>query len=130
MVSTKMKISYKAALLSAFVFPGVGQLYLKKYWRGLVLVLFVFAGLVYIIRVAAASALRVLDDAVVKLQNGTTDLHEISGVVGLKTSSADPYYNAVLCFIICLWIFAVIDAYIIGKQKDTQDEESKKVLIS
>jgi len=116
-----MKISYKAALLSAFVFPGVGQLYLKKYWRGLALVLFVFAGLVYIIRVAAASALSVLDDAVVKLQKGATDLHEISGVVGSKMSFTDPYYDAVLYFVICLWIFAIIDAYIIGKQKDHQN---------
>lgn len=85
--------------------------------------LFVFAGLGYIIRVAAASALSVLDDAVVKLQNGTTDLQDISGITGSKMSSADPYYNAVLYFILCLWIFAIIDAYIIGKQKDHPDEE-------
>jgi TM2 domain-containing membrane protein YozV len=120
-----MKVSYKAALLSAFVFPGVGQLYLKKYWRGFALVLFVFAGLGYMIRVATASALSVLDDAVVRLQNGTTDLQDISGVVGSKTSYTDPYYDAVLYFVICLWIFAIIDAYIIGKQKDSQHEEIK-----
>lgn len=125
-----MQISYKAALLSAFVFPGAGQLYLKRHWRGLTIILTVFTGLVYIIRVAATAALRVLDDAVVKMQNGTTDLQEISGVIASKTSSAGPFYNAVVYFIICLWIFAVIDAYIIGKQKDSLNEEIKKELIS
>ena len=48
----KMKISYKAALLSAFVFPGVGQFYLKRHWRGLFIMLFVFTGLGYMIRSA------------------------------------------------------------------------------
>ena len=86
--------------------------------------LFVFAGLGYIIRVATIAALSVLDDAVVKLQNGTTDLHEISGVVGSKMSVTDPYHDIVFYLIICFWIFAIIDAYIIGKQKDRQDEET------
>lgn len=83
------------------------------------MVLFVFAGLVYIIRVAAASALSVLDDAIVKLQKGTTDLQEISGITGSKMSSTDPYYDVVFYLIICFWIFAVIDAYIIGKEKES-----------
>lgn len=119
-----MKISYKAALLSAFVFPGVGQLYLKQYWRGLAILLIVFTGLGYIIRVSAIAALSVLDDAVVELKHGTTNLHEISGIVGSKTSGTNPYYDVVLYLIICFWIFAIIDAYIIGKQKDHQDEET------
>ena len=119
-----MKISYKAALLSAFVFPGVGQLYLKKYWRGLAIILIVFTGLGYIIRVATIAALSVLDDAVVELQKGTTNMHDISGIVGSKTSVTNPYYDVVLYLIICFWIFAIIDAYIIGKEKESQDEES------
>ncbi len=117
-----MKISYKAALLSAFVFPGVGQLYLKKYGRGLSILLIVFAGLSYIIWMAAASALSVLDDAVVRLQNGTTDLQEISGAVASKISATDTYHDPILYFIVCLWIFSIIDAYIIGKQKELPDK--------
>ena len=66
-----MKISYKAALLSAFVFPGVGQFYLKRYWRGLVIMLIILTGLGYMIWSATVAALSVLDDKVVKLQGGT-----------------------------------------------------------
>ncbi|MGA2781719.1 MAG: DUF5683 domain-containing protein [Smithella sp.] len=118
-----MKISYKAALLSAFVFPGVGQLYLKKFWRGIVIMLIILTGLGYIILAVAISALSILDDSVVKLQNGATNLQELSNIVGSKMSTTDTYHDAVFYLIVCFWIFAVIDAYIIGKEKESRDEE-------
>ena len=79
-----MKISYKAALLSAFVFPGVGQFYLKRYWRGLVIMLLSCTGLGYLIWSATVSALNRLDDVTVKVQGGTTNLQELSDIVGSK----------------------------------------------
>jgi TM2 domain-containing membrane protein YozV len=125
--SIKMKVSYKAALLSALVFPGVGQFYLKRHWRGLFIMLFVFTGLGYIIRSATVAVLSVLDDAVVKLQSGTDSLQELSNLAGSKILTTDPYHDAVFYLIICFWIFAVIDAYIIGKEKESQDEETSRL---
>ena len=122
-----MKVSYKAALLSTFVFPGVGQLYLKRYWRGLVIRFFVFTGLGYMIWSATVSALNRLDDAMVKVQGGTTNLQELSDIVGSKMLTTDPYQNAVFCVIFCVWIFAIIDAYRIGKQREFQDEETSQL---
>jgi TM2 domain-containing membrane protein YozV len=119
-----MKISYKAALLSAFVFPGVGQFYLKRHWRGLFIMLFVFTGLGYMIWSATEAALSVLDDTIVKLQFGATNLQELSNIVRSKMSTTDPYHDAVLYLIVCFWIFAVIDAYIIGKEKEPRDEKT------
>ena len=119
-----MKVSYKAALLSAFVFPGVGHLYLKRYWRGLVIMGFVFTGLGYIIWSATISALNRLDDVMVKVQGGTTNLQELSDIVGSKILTTDPYHDAIFYVIVCFWIFAIIDAYRIGKQKEFQDEET------
>jgi TM2 domain-containing membrane protein YozV len=123
-MSIKMKVSYKAALLSTFVFPGVGQLYLKRYWRGLVIMFFVFTGLGYMIWSATVAALNVLDDAMVKMQGGTTNLQELSDIVGSKMLTTDPYHDAVFYVIICFWIFAIIDAYRIGKQREFQDEKT------
>ena len=40
-----MKKAIKAALLSALVFPGVGQMYLKRYVRGLIPMVLILAGL-------------------------------------------------------------------------------------
>jgi TM2 domain-containing membrane protein YozV len=121
-----MKVSYKAALLSTFVFPGVGQFYLKRYWRGLVIMFFVFTGLGYLIWSATVSALNRLDDVMVKVQGGTTNLQELSGIVGSKMITTDPYHDAVFYVIVCFWIFAIIDAYRIGKQREFQDEETSE----
>jgi TM2 domain-containing membrane protein YozV len=125
--SIKMKVSYKAALLSTFVFPGVGQLYLKRYWRGLVIMFFVFTGLGYMIWSATVSALNRLDDAMVKVQGGTTNLQELSDIIGSKMLTTDPYHDAVFYVIVCFWIFAIIDAYRIGKQREFQDEENSQL---
>jgi TM2 domain-containing membrane protein YozV len=125
--SIKMKVSYKAALLSTFVFPGVGQLYLKRYWRGLVIMFFVFTGLGYMIWSDTVSVLNHLDDAMVKVQGGTTNLQELSDIVGSKMLTTDPYHDAVFYVIVCFWIFAIIDAYRIGKQREFQDEETSQL---
>ncbi|MBU0544414.1 MAG: hypothetical protein KKH97_03615 [Proteobacteria bacterium] len=122
-----MKVSYKAALLSAFVFPGVGQFYLKKYWRGLGIMFVVFTGLGYMIRSATLSAIGRLDDVMAKMQSNTTNLQGLSDIIGSKTLNTDPYHEAVFYFIVCIWIFAVIDAYKIGKQGQFQDKETSKL---
>jgi TM2 domain-containing membrane protein YozV len=122
-----MKVSYKAALLSTFVFPGVGQLYLKRYWRGLVIMFFVFTGLGYMIWSATLSVLNHLDDAMVKVQGGTTNLLELSDIIGSKMLTTGPYHDAVFYIIVCFWIFAIIDAYRIGKEREFQDEETSQL---
>ena len=127
---SKMKVSSKAALLSAFAFPGVGQLYLKVYWRGLVIMLISFVGLGYLIWSATVSALQPLDEVIIKMQSGTMNVQEISGIVGSKTLITAPYHDAVLYFIACLWIFAIIDAYIIGKQIETKKKRDFPLVIT
>jgi TM2 domain-containing membrane protein YozV len=112
-----MKVSYKAALLSTFVFPGVGHFYLKKYWRGLVIMFIVLSGLGFMVWSSTASVFNRLDSVMVKMQGGTTSLQEILDIVRSKTLPTTPYYDVVFYFIICFWIFAIIDAYKIGKQR-------------
>ena len=119
-----MKQSLKAGLLSAFVFPGVGQMYLKKSLRGMGIMVLVFTGLGYMIRSATIAALSVLDDAMVKLQSGANGLQELSNIADSKTLTTDPYHDVVFYLIVCFWIFAVIDAYIIGKEKESQNEKT------
>jgi TM2 domain-containing membrane protein YozV len=121
-----MKVSYKAALLSTFVFPGVGQLYLKKYWRGLAICFLSCAGLGYIIWSATVSAIHRLDDIMVKMQGDTANLQKLQDIVGSNGLTADPYYDAVFYFLVCMWLFAVIDAYRIGRRRELSDEETSK----
>jgi TM2 domain-containing membrane protein YozV len=119
-----MKVSHKAALLSAFVFPGVGHFYLKKYWRGLVIMFLVLSGSGFIVWSATASAFNRLDSVMAKIQGGTTNLKEISDIVGSKTLTTTPYYDAVFYVMICVWIFTIIDAYKIGKKREFQDKKT------
>jgi TM2 domain-containing membrane protein YozV len=119
-----MKVSYKAALLSTFVFPGVGHFYLKKYLRGLVIMFIVLSGLGFMVWSATASAFNRLDSVMVKMQGGATSLQEISDIVGSKTLTITPYYDTVFYFIVCFWIFAIIDAYKIGKKREFQNKET------
>jgi len=113
-----LKTSYKAALLSVFIFPGVDHLYLKRYWRGLVILFLGVAGLGYIIWSTTVSALDRLDDAMVKVQGGAANLKEISAIVGSKMSPVDPYLYAVFYVLVCFWIFVIIDVYRIGKRRE------------
>ena len=80
-------------------------------------------GLGYLIWSATVSALNRLDDVMVKVQGGTTNLQELSDIVRSKMLITDPYDDAVFYVMVCFWIFAIIDAYRIGKQREFQDEE-------
>jgi hypothetical protein len=88
---------------------------------------FVFAGLGYIIWSATMSALNRLDDAMIKLQGGAVNMQKLSDIVGSKLLTPDPYPDAVFYVIFCFWIFAVIDAYRIGKQRESQDVEISRL---
>jgi hypothetical protein len=122
-----MKVSYKAALLSALVFPGAGHVYLKRYSRALLIMFPVFAGLGYVIWTVTVSALNRLDDAMAKVQGGTTNLQALSDIVGSKILTTDPYNDTVFYVIVCIWIFAIIDAYRIGRQREFQDEVTSRL---
>ena len=88
---------------------------------------FVFTGLGYMIWSTTVSALNRLDDVMVKMQGGTTNMQEISDIVGSKMLATGPYHDAVFYVIVCFWIFAIIDAYRIGKQREFQDEETSQL---
>jgi len=119
-----MKMSHKAALMSAFVFPGAGHFYLKRYGRALIIIFIVVAGLGYVIWSATLLALKRIDEMMAKMQGGATDLQALSDIARSNLSTANDYSNIILCAIIGLWIFAIIDAYQIGKQRENENMEA------
>jgi hypothetical protein len=110
----KMKTALKAALLSAFVFPGMGQMYLKRHVRGLIQMILVLAGLGILIAKATLRALQVLDK--IQVQGGAMDMNAVSNLAATSSAtSSDPYSQVILFAIIGCWVFSVIDAYRLGK---------------
>jgi TM2 domain-containing membrane protein YozV len=113
-----MKISYKATLFSAFAFPGAGQLYLKRYWQGLSIMVIAIAGIGYIIWKTTVSVLRRFDGVWDKMQDGKADIQGLADMIGSSPMNTSTYDNIILFVIICCWIISIIDAYVSGKRKD------------
>ena len=111
-----MKASSKAALLSALVFPGLGQMYLKRYVRGLIPMVLVLTGLGVLIARATVVALQVLDK--MQLQGGTVDMNAVSNLAAGSAAHGDSYSSLIWLGIAVCWVFSVIDAYRLGKEKD------------
>ncbi|MEN6623510.1 MAG: hypothetical protein ABFD50_18435 [Smithella sp.] len=108
-------IATKAALYNALLFPGWGHFYLKKYKRGILIILPVIAGILHICWSIIQIAQNILKTAAIK--NGSVD---IISVVNLSINSimkVDLSFYLILSFIVLLWIFSIIDAYLLGRKQ-------------
>jgi len=114
-----MSNSLKGALLSGVIFPGFGQVILKHYKRGIVLMFTVFASLVVIVLKAVQHALTILEK--IELDGGVIDIETITAASTQASSASDSLvYNLGLLLILLCWIIGIVDAYRIGKKKDME----------
>jgi hypothetical protein len=112
-----MTNAMKGALLSGLVFPGLGQLALKRYQRGVVFILAIVAGLMVIVAQAAREAGRILD--AIEAGGGVIDEDAMSRAIAQATAwSGNLAFNLLLFAITLCWIYSAVDAYRIGKQQD------------
>lgn len=109
-----MNTAIKAALLSGFVFPGSGQLYLKRYWRGLFIMMLVMLGLAIVIVRATVVALDSLK--AMQVEGTAIDIGSISHLAETSSANAVIGNTAILVLLVSCWIFSIIDAYRIGKK--------------
>jgi hypothetical protein len=118
-----MNNSLKGALLSGLIFPGLGQVRLKHYKRGIVLMFTVFASVIVIAIKAVQHAFTILEK--IELEGGVIDIKTITDAASQAASSSDNLiYNLGLLLIVICWIFGIVDAYRIGKKKDLEGNES------
>ncbi len=111
-----MKPAVKAALLSALIFPGSGQIYLRRRARGLALIAVTLGCLALIITATVSGAMdtiRQMQDAGAPLDVGSIEKY------ASKNSADYFYYRPALYILMACWIFALIDAWIIGKRFDS-----------
>jgi hypothetical protein len=102
-----MRKSTIAVLLSAFVLPGAGHLYLKHFPRGIALVAASLVCLGFIIDSAMRQASAVLDQ--LDLEGGALDAGHVADLVA-QTSSGSGSSIATLVLAGC-WLFGIFDAY-------------------
>jgi TM2 domain-containing membrane protein YozV len=82
-----MKKSIKGALLSGLVFPGLGQIVLRRYKSGIAFVLITLAGLVLIIMKAVQQALIVVEK--IESMDGSINMSTISNAAIQVTTTYD-----------------------------------------
>jgi TM2 domain-containing membrane protein YozV len=109
-----MNKSVKVALLSAFVFPGVGHFYLKKHLVGSLLAGAAFAAIYLVVSKALELAVQIAD----KIQSGEVQL-DVAAITELllrqPTGAEAQLLNvASSVFIIC-WLIGMIDSYRVGR---------------
>jgi hypothetical protein len=118
-----MSKSLKAALLSAFIFPGVGHFFLKKYVQGLLL-----AGIatvcLYLLLVTTIAVAQEISD---KILSGeiSMDIVRITEAISIQlaNSSIQQINITTSLFFIC-WLVSIIDSYRLGYIEDKGDRSS------
>lgn len=121
-----MNNSLKGAFLSGVVFPGLGQIILKHYKRGIALMLTVLASLLVIVVKAVQQALTILEK--INSEGGTINMSTISNIATQASTTFDSLiFNFVLLLMIFCWVIGVVDAYRIGKKKDLEEQSTGRV---
>ena len=121
-----MNNSLKGALLSGLLFPGLGQVFLKHYKRGIALMLTVLVSLLVIVVEAVQKAFTILEK--IESEGGTIDMNSISNAATqASTTSGSLIFSFALLLIIFCWIIGVVDAYRIGKKKDMEQQSTSQV---
>ena len=108
----------KAALFSALLFPGAGQLLLKKYTSAMFYAVFAFIGLYLLL----SNLLARVQDIIAQIERGeiALDIAAITELVQQQTATAtDSLSPAVMIFVIA-WLVSVIEAYRVAKKCDRQ----------
>ncbi|MDF1535799.1 MAG: hypothetical protein P1S46_04760 [bacterium] len=105
--------------MSGVIFPGLGQVFLKHYKRGILLMLTVFAGLMIIAVKAVQYAFTILER--IELQGGVIEIKAITDAAARALTASDSViYRLGFLVIVACWIFGIADAYRIGKKKDLE----------
>jgi len=121
-----MNNSLKGAFLSGLIFPGLGQVVLKHYKRGAVIMLTVLVSLSVVAVKAVQHALAILEK--IESEGGAISMSTISNATAkASTTSGSLTFNLVLLLVILCWIIGIVDAYRIGKKKDIEEGSTSQV---
>jgi TM2 domain-containing membrane protein YozV len=109
-----MKKYKKAALLSAFLFPGAGHLLLKKYISGGIIMGISAMAIYVVVTHAITRAIHISEQ--ILAGEIAPDVHIIMNALTLQVSDADAQTldRATILFI-SLWAISIIDTYRVGR---------------
>lgn len=111
-----MKNSTKAVLLSCFVLPGAGHLYLKRYKFGLLLSVSAVAAVYFITTSAIQAALEVSEI----IQGGGVglDAGAIAELVSQQSRGGEESSSTTMTTLTIIWLIGIFDSYRVGRMLD------------
>ncbi|MFZ1986851.1 MAG: hypothetical protein WAU91_20740 [Desulfatitalea sp.] len=114
-----MTYAFKGLLLSGLVYPGLGQIILKRCLRGVAFILAATLGLVTVVVQAARMALTILEK--IDLNRGVVGPDQILQVTHQAMAEANTIlYKLAIALIICSWIYSAVDAFLLGRCMDRE----------
>ncbi|PKN38200.1 MAG: hypothetical protein CVU62_04905 [Deltaproteobacteria bacterium HGW-Deltaproteobacteria-2] len=110
-----MKTATKALLFNALLFPGWGQIYLKQYKKGILIISAVMAGTSSILWYVIQTTRDILK--ITPFKKGTVTFEAVVrlAIKSLAELNLD-YILPLLFFMLLLWMFSMIDSYQSGKK--------------
>jgi TM2 domain-containing membrane protein YozV len=110
-----MNKAIKAALFNALLFPGWGQIYLKQYKKGILIISVVMAGTLSILWSVIQTTRDILK--ITPFKKGTVTFEAVVKLAIKSLTELNPdYILPLLLFMVLLWIFSIIDSYQSGKK--------------
>lgn len=104
-------------MLSAFVFPGAGHIYLKFYVSGLLLIGVSSAGIYYLVLNMIEKALQIVEK--IQLGHVQADATVINQLLSSQTTGNESQLLSIATTAIAIcWIIGIIDSYRIGRAQD------------
>ena len=109
-----MKKSTKAALLSAFVLPGAGHIFLKKYIPGVALVCGSLGGIYYLTSKTVEKGLRIAET--IRSGDVQLDVAAITELVSKQATGTEAQLiNIATAILIISWLIGIVDSYRVGR---------------
>lgn len=117
-----MTNALKGLLFSALVFPGLGQVVLKRFLRGIVFILITTAGLIYF----ALEAVLITWGVMEKMATDVTDPEQLLAATQKALTEAD--WSGLwggLIVMVAAWIIGAADAYVVGRAMDRSPADNR-----
>ncbi len=110
--------------MSGLILPGLGQLALKHYKSGAVIMLTVLVSLSIIVMKAVQQALAILEK--IELEGGAISMSAISNAATQASNTSGSLASNLVWLVILCWVIGVVDAYRIGKKKDIEEDSASQ----
>jgi hypothetical protein len=122
-----MNSALKGTCLSGLVYPGLGQIVQKHYWRGIALIGIVTASLFAM----TLTASRHMETMLADIESGHGEYDVTTLLQGATEFSSGPDSgvmkgSSVLIF--CCWAIGIGDAYLSGKRIDSQNRAHNQAM--